>query len=202
MTRLLIVFVISALFACKATQVSTTEDPTKGLGDNPYYELDGQPATKESLKNIDPQQIASVTVINKKSGRKLFGKMAKDGAVIFETEGHANRLYNYVDSLITKVLNYEYNEYSYLQPIVIDTTLTKRIHSSHSTFPKNPEPPILLDGEVVTKESLKETSIELIDKIELLKPGEQSDALFGTMGKHGAIILTSKAVMNRKKNDK
>jgi hypothetical protein len=105
-----------------------------------------------------------------------------------------DRLYQHVDSLITQVLNYEYNEDTFVRPIVIDTTLKRPIHSSHSTLPKNPEPPILLNGEIVKKEELRNYSIEKMRTIEAIKPSDTTTALFGTLGKNGLIIIHSKKI--------
>lgn len=105
-----------------------------------------------------------------------------------------DRLYQHVDSLITQALNYEYNEDTFVRPIVIDTTLKRPIHSSYSTFPKNPEPPILLNGEIVKKEELSKYSVEKMRTIVALQPSDKSTALFGTLGKNGVIIIHSKKI--------
>lgn len=202
MSRFYLVILATFLLACQASNVSTADNPTRELGKNPYYKIDGKETTKSELQTIDPEQIESVSMLNKKSGRKIFGKRARDGAVLIETTEYALRLFNHVDSLITKILNYEYNEDTFVRPIAIDTTLNRPIHSSHSTFPKNPEPFILLDGEPVKKEELKRISIDIIETIEIMKPGSKSTAIFGTMGKNGAIIMTRQGFLKPPNSNK
>ncbi len=113
-----------------------------------------------------------------------------------------DQLYNHVDSLITQVLNYEYNEDTFVRPITIDTTLNRPLHSSHSSFPKNPEPPILLNGKIVKKEGLRNYSIKKMRTIKAFLPSDTVSALFGLMGKNGIIIIHRKKVDFLEINDK
>lgn len=87
-------------------------------------------------------------------------------------------LYNHVDSLIVHVLDYDY-------------TTTGRF-SKKKNQRNYPEPLIILDGFPTPKEKLKGLPFHYIDKIELLTAGNQTAALYGTRGRNGAIILTTK----------
>ncbi|MEQ8470749.1 MAG: hypothetical protein RIC35_06165 [Marinoscillum sp.] len=105
-----------------------------------------------------------------------------------------DRLYQHVDSLITQVLHYEYNEDSFIRPYVRDTIIKRPangLQPSHSTMPLNPEPRILFDGVIIKKEDLLNYNMDNIQAIELMEADIKASALFGTMGKNGAIIITT-----------
>ncbi|MEP1033618.1 hypothetical protein [Ekhidna sp.] len=107
------------------------------------------------------------------------------------------RLYQHVDSLISQVLNYEYSQDSFDQPRTVADTTQVFAHL-HLNFPNNPEPRILLDGEFIKKEELRNYNIDKTRTIELMEPGNMVSALFGTMGKNGAIIITTKKFKSKK----
>lgn len=91
-----------------------------------------------------------------------------------------DQLYQHVDSLITQVLNYRYH--------------VRPTHSSHSIFPENPEPLILLNGESIKKEELRNFSIKKMQTIKAFQPSDTVLTLFGTLGKNGVIIIHGKKV--------
>lgn len=77
--------IIFFLISCRGSQKSTIENPSRGLGENPYILIDSKPVTKEVFRKINPEEISSITVINKKNGEKLYGIKAKHGAILVET---------------------------------------------------------------------------------------------------------------------
>lgn len=161
------------LFVTMESYGQQSADSISDLGTNPYLVLDGRNISMEEFKNIDPDEISSLTVVKHKSARKIYGKKANDGAVIIETLTYTLRLYHYVDSVMVYVLKYNNSD-------------------STENGNYNPMPPILLDIKSIDMESLKEISFDSILQIDVLKPSESSYALFGEEGKNGAIILTSK----------
>lgn len=97
-------------------------------------------------------------------------------------------LYYYVDSLITQVLNYEYNEDSKFKSILVDSSTYK----VEWVWPKNPAPAIFLNGEGVSKDQLREYKMRKVQSIKVMHASDSTTALFGKMGTNGAVIIKTK----------
>jgi hypothetical protein len=107
---------------------------------------------------------------------------------------NGTNLYNYIDSLFSYQLGYEYNEDSKAgtTTTVYHTNKNNTIHFALPSLPKNPEPIILLDGVRIKKQLMKYLTLESIQQIEVLKPGISSTVIFGSSGRNGTLIITSK----------
>lgn len=105
-----------------------------------------------------------------------------------------NRLFNHVDSLITQVLEYEYNEDSYLD----STLINARSHGPSIFVPKNPEPLIVMNGALVTKESLNNYSMKDVKEINVFGDA-RAPAIYGTRAKNGVIVINTKSSKQSKK---
>lgn len=95
-------------------------------------------------------------------------------------------MFNHVDSLIVEVLEYEYNEDTYTYPEQRGAGEKASIIVS-----KNPEPIILLDGVPIKKDELKVISFKDVKEF-LVIPKDASQALYGSIGKNGAVVLITK----------
>jgi len=125
-----IITIILFLVACKTSKVQRTDEVLDKLGDNPYYEVDGQPKTKSEFAETNPESIATLTILYQKSAVNLYGNTARDGAVIIETKTIAKQKFqalfselssDYAELLIQKgtdesfiyVVNGEVKEHDY-----------------------------------------------------------------------------------------
>ncbi len=105
-----------------------------------------------------------------------------------------DRLYNHVDSLMTQVLEYEYNEDSYLD----STSINIGPHGPSIFVPKNPEPLIVMNGTLVTKEFLNNYSLKDVSEINVINDAA-APALYGSRAKNGVIIISTKSSKQSKK---
>lgn len=111
-----------------------------------------------------------------------------------EIDSADNRLYMHVDTLITEVLHYAYNEDSYRKPFDGRTTASRQANRACLTYslaPLNPEPLIVLDGEVIAKEELRNYSMDSIQGIDWVESGVYAVAIYGEGGKNGVVIITT-----------
>jgi len=92
MIRVILLSLVLIFSACKSTN-TTPQQVLKNLGENPYYEVDGQPKNEENLLKIDSEDVALVSAYFGKEAKQLYGKKAKDGVVIIQTKKFATNKY-------------------------------------------------------------------------------------------------------------
>lgn len=71
----------------------TTKNPVKfnpGISGNPVVIVDGQRYDSVEDVNVQPDEIASISVLKNESATKLYGEQAKDGAIIINTKTKYN----------------------------------------------------------------------------------------------------------------
>ncbi len=133
------------------------------------YILDGKETT--SIKDIPPDDIEKINVLNRASSAAIYGQKGKDGVIIIQTKDAASK------SLQGKIDNSKL-----ISPQ--NSSNMKLRSSSGSEFPL-----FILDGKEVP--NIDDVSPENIEKIDVLK-GESATELYGEKGKNGVIIITSK----------
>ena len=116
----------------------------------------------------------------------ILGVLVFLGCKRSNTKSPDSLVFNHVDSLIVEVLKYEYNEDSYKYPEQSGTGERASIVVS-----KNPEPFILLDGVPIKKDELKILQFKDVKEY-LVIPKDAAQALYGSRGKNGAVVLISK----------
>lgn len=65
-------------------------EPLK-ITSKPLFIIDGVPKDSADLKNINPNRIASITVLKGSSATSVYGDKAKDGAVLITTKGNERK---------------------------------------------------------------------------------------------------------------
>ncbi len=133
------------------------------------YIVDGKETT--SIKDIPPDDIEKINVLNKASSAAIYGQKGKDGVIIIQTKDGASK------SLQGK----------------IDNPKLGSMQNSENMGLKSPSgsaPPIfILDGKEVP--NIDDVSPENIEKIDVLK-GKSATELYGEKGKNGVVVITSK----------
>ena len=85
--KYLFLFIIILLFGCKITQKSNT------IPKNVLFVIDGIPSDKINVDKLDKNEIAEIIVLKGKSASDLYGKKAKNGAVLISSKKGAIRIY-------------------------------------------------------------------------------------------------------------
>lgn len=133
------------------------------------YIVDGKETT--SIKDIPPDDIERINVLNKASSAAIYGQKGKDGVIIIQTKDGASK------SLQGKIDNSKLGS--------SQNSRNKRLKSP----PGSATPIFILDGKEVP--DIDDVSPENIEKIDVLK-GESATQLYGEKGKNGVIVMTSK----------
>ncbi|MAB47840.1 MAG: hypothetical protein CMC05_04330 [Flavobacteriaceae bacterium] len=55
-------------------------------GENPLFIIDGKEVTKEKIRDLNPKQIESVTVLKDKSATEKYGDKGKNGVIVIKTK--------------------------------------------------------------------------------------------------------------------
>lgn len=136
----------------------------------PLYILNGTQII-ESLEDINPDSIKSITVLKDKSAADIYGKKGENGVVVIITK-NGNELREKVAE--TKI-------------IAEESDLSLR------GIPDDKKPLIIIDGEV-KEPDFKLNSIEPseIDSMEILK-NKSAIKMYGEKGKNGVILIVTKS---------
>ena len=87
-----LILTILLLVSCQSSKL-TPDQATGKLGEKPYFEIDGEAVSQDQPQDYNPNEIAALTSYFDKEAVKLYGKKAKDGAVIIETKKYATNKY-------------------------------------------------------------------------------------------------------------
>ncbi len=108
-------------------------------------------------------------------------------------------LYLRIDSLIQFELQYVYDSTTD-QPPEYKWDSTKTVMPHFSTFPVNPSPLIILDGQRVNRTDLNEYKLSQIATIDLYRKQDiKTQALYGTSSKNGAVLIQTKKYQRKNK---
>jgi len=103
-----------------------------------------------------------------------------------------NTLYLHIDSLIQYELKYEYDTITNQIP-KLEWDSTKTLMPSLSTFPLNPSPLIILNGQRVNRIDLNKYKLSDIVTIDIYQKKDiKMRALYGTSSINGVIIIQTK----------
>ena len=145
----------------------------KKLGDEPLFYVDSEQVTKSSLKNIQPEDIATVTIYKDSNAIRIAGPDGKDGLVYIETKAFARKKYQHF-------LSTRSGEYARLisggeSDTAIQYILNKKVLKDN------------FEGDLSNIDDATLKSINLIDPETLQKS-------YGVTGKHaGVVIITEKS---------
>jgi TonB family protein len=133
------------------------------------YIVDGKETT--SIKDIPPDDIEKINVLNRASSAAIYGEKGKNGVIIIQTKNGINK------SLQGKINNSKLESNPNSEEMKLKSPFV-------SEFPL-----FILDGKEVP--SIDDVNSEKIEKIDVLK-GESATELYGEKGKNGVIVITSK----------
>lgn len=145
-------------------------------GKDPLYVLDGKVIGIE-IKELNPDQIETVTILKDATAISLYGKEAEHGAVVIKTKKSAAE--NEMQQTPSK------NE----EGVTVTGYGTKVVLRGDKTFGK--EPLFILDGKTIENGSLNEVDPNKIQTIKILKDAS-AIALYGPEANNGVIIITTK----------
>ncbi|RKD92834.1 carboxypeptidase-like regulatory domain-containing protein [Mangrovibacterium diazotrophicum] len=144
-------------------------------GPNPLYIVDGKKV--DSINEIDPETIESISVLKAQSGIELYGQEAQDGVIDIKLKKEQKKRKKQ-DERITAIGS------------GAPETAIVQIRSTKNASAK---PLIIVDG--VNKGNIDVKSLEInpenIKSIDVLK-GESAIEKYGEEGKDGVILITTK----------
>ena len=146
----------------------------KSVGNEPIYVVDGK-VTDAQLNNLNPDQIASITVLKDASAVNLYGPEARNGVIIVATKKSAA-------AVASEIIGDGGNG-------------TKVILRGTNVPGKNPV--YVVNGEIVTESDLLLIEPNKIQTVEILK-NASAVALYGPEATNGVIIVTTKKESTRK----
>ncbi len=163
------------------------------IADSVLYIIDGKDASKDILSRIGPNDIESFSVLKDAAATAIYGEKGKYGVIIITTKvaKPSSSKSNVVDVLQGKVAG--------VQIAPRDTT-----KSTGSFVLRNKPVNILyvLDGMPQEADfDLKKLNPNDIERVAVLKDKDAAaTAIYGEKGKHGVILITTKAEAAKKKN--
>lgn len=72
---------------------SNKENIVNEMGQNPMFFLDSIRINKDEFRNINPQNISSLSTVTKKEATNLYGEEGKDGIIFVETKTFSKKRY-------------------------------------------------------------------------------------------------------------
>ncbi|QEC53205.1 TonB-dependent SusC/RagA subfamily outer membrane receptor [Anseongella ginsenosidimutans] len=148
---------------------------TKAGQKAPLFIIDGVPS-KAGIEEMDPNTIASITVLKDAKATGMFGKKAENGVILIVTKGNA------------------------VQTITADMTPSDSVESVEiesaagvQVLPAGDNGNILylVDGEAAAAETVQKIPAEEILRVDVLKDKSATDK-YGERGEHGVIEITTK----------
>lgn len=147
--------------------------PQDSTRKEPLLIVDGEIMENSDLEQLDPNKIASISVLKDDKATALYGKKAKDGAILIITK--KNAVNNNDESTESTAPSDD------LEPIV----------KMGYPFPVDEDILYLLDGKTTTLENVKKLPHEDIESVNVLK-GESATDKYGKKGEHGVIEISTK----------
>ena len=140
----------------------------------PLFIVDGVPS-KAGIKEMDPNEIASITILKDAKATGMFGKKAENGVVLIVTKENA----------VKNTVNV--TSFDSVESVEIESAAGVRILPSKD----NENILYLVDGEAVEAEAVQKIDAEEILHVNVLKDKSATDK-YGEKGEHGVIEITTK----------
>lgn len=153
---------------------------------DPLYILDGKVIGMQ-IKELNPDQIESISILKDASAISLYGKEAENGAVVIKTKKAISESVN--QSAPVK------NE----EEVTVTGYGNKVVLRGDKTFGN--EPLFILDGKIMENGSLNDVEPNKVKTVEILK-NASAIALYGPEAHNGVIIITTKKEAPPKTNKK
>lgn len=143
-------------------------------GKTPMVIIDGK-KSESGLKNINPDNIKSFTILKDASATAIYGEEGKNGVIIIDTKK---------TSELTTISNTN-----------SDITLTGKVQSLISSkefrFTETNKPLIMVDGKEISQEDMSEINPNNIESISVLKDKSATE-IYKEKGENGVIIIKMK----------
>jgi TonB family protein len=152
----------------------------------PLFVLDGVIIDKAKMDALNPDNIASMTVLKDQSATDKYGDKGKNGVLLITSKGKAGATNGNEEGDVRVVGFGKSEDYKSSDPALISFQGV----AIRSTDPQNP-PLYVLDDVIIDRAKMDTLSPNSIASISVLKD-KSATALFGDKGKNGAILITSK----------
>ena len=162
------------------------------VSEKPLYIVDGMPVN--SIDQINPNDIESISVLKDKSATALYGEKGKNGVILITLKKQV-KLNVTKDPVNTGVSN---NQTEVKDTVNIRRkTITNRkgekqevYIAKQNDFLQNP-PLFILDENEITKEQMENIAPNDIDNVTVLKD-KAATSLYGEKGKNGVVLIKTK----------
>ncbi len=147
-----------------------------GTEKEPLYVLDGK-VLDIRLKDLDANDIESLTVLKDASAISLYGKEAEHGVIIIKTKKSTSESVDQSTALKNE------------EEVTVTGYGSKVILRGNKTFGK--EPLFILDGKIIENGSINDVEPNKVQTVKILKDAS-AVALYGSDAHNGVIIITTK----------
>ena len=159
------------------------------VSEKPLYIVDGMPVN--SIDQINPNDIESISVLKDKSATALYGEKGKNGVILITLKKPV-KLNVTKDPVNTGVSNNQTeakDTFSIRRKTITNSKGEKQevYIAKQNDFLQNP-PLFLLDDKEITKEQMKNIATDDIQNITVLKDKSATD-IYGDKGKNGVVII-------------
>ena len=145
---------------------------------NPLFVINGTISKKETLDNLNPDEIESITVLKDISATSIYGNKGKNGVILIVTKNEASINKNKkLERITVKTIKHE------------DTK--KTIVKTEIETNDNTDPLFILNNKEISKEKMEAIDPKKIESVNVLK-GPTAIEKYGEKGKNGVVEITSK----------
>ncbi len=167
------------------TAPSFSEIAPKNATGEPLIILDGKEITRETMDQISPNEIASISILKEANAAALYGTIGgANGVILITSKSDTNNLK--ADSVI--VIGYGKSKANFKT----DHSAPLRIKSSILSEDPTKQPLIILDGKKISHSKMDQISPDKIASISVLKD-ESTVKMYGKKAANGVIKITSKS---------
>ncbi|WP_208889749.1 M56 family metallopeptidase [Polaribacter sejongensis] len=142
------------------------------------YILDGKEVTPEVIKDLNSDDINSMSVLKDEKATVVYGEKGKNGVILITSkEAHENKKFSNIGK--------SFSDVNAIEDAGSDVNVIEYARKERK------EPLCLIDGKVASKKELKVLSPDDIESVSVLK-NEKSIEKYGEKGKNGVIEITTK----------
>ena len=153
------------------------------------YIVDGMPVN--SIEQINPNDIESISVLKNKSATELYGEKGKNGVVLITMKKSVklNEIKDPANSNVSENQTEAKDTVSIRRKIITNSKGEKQevYIAKQNDFLQNP-PLFLLDDKEITEKQMKNIATDDIESISVLKDKSATE-LYGEKGKNGVVII-------------
>lgn len=175
----------------EADHINNNSDPNKAL-----YIIDGKESSVSGMKELDPKNIESVSVLKDKSAIAAYGSKGENGVIVITTKKGASVSVPIMINISDPVVSDQGQSGSNTISVNEDKNGLSVISSDNDegfkmTNIKAGNPIVFINGKEAAGEILQALSPDKIERIEVLK-GDKAIESYGERAKDGVILVTLK----------